>query len=156
MRYVQKIASPAPYTVYLSVCDIYLSVFSVWELYLQLQLVWCKERLRQPIRGKFTQDLFDSHARFKWQGQGSHWARPWPTRWCRTVDCLSLARQARVHIPGSELTLSWIQPKDTVMSIFSVYSIIFLLLPIKYLQIHADTCRYISIHRFMHIPTFHT
>ena len=57
----------------------------------------CMERLRQPIRGKFTQDQIYSHllfkwqGPFKWQGQGSHWARPWPMCGCRTGDCQSLA-----------------------------------------------------------------
>ena len=32
----------------------------------------CKERRRQPIQGKFTQDPFYFHSRFKWQGLGSH------------------------------------------------------------------------------------
>ena len=46
---VQTIASTAPYTAYLSAYDIYLPVFFVWELYLQVQLVLaCKERQRQP------------------------------------------------------------------------------------------------------------
>ena len=50
------------------------------------------ERLRKPIRGRLTQDWIYSHFFFKWQRPGSHWARPWPTCWCRTGDCPSLAR----------------------------------------------------------------
>ena len=36
--------------------------------------------------------LVYSHSLFKWQGPGSQWATPWPTCWCRTGDCPSLAR----------------------------------------------------------------
>ena len=65
-----------------------------------------KERLRKPIRGTLTQIWFYSHSLFKWQGQGSHWARPWPTCWCRTGDIHHRLWGWQVHALCSNLALA--------------------------------------------------
>ena len=76
---------------------LFVSILCPRAVFASTVSLMCMERLRQPIRGKFTQDQFYSHllfkwqGPFKWQGQGSHWARPWPMCGCRTGDCQSLA-----------------------------------------------------------------
>jgi len=68
--------------------------------------VFSKERLRKPFRGTLTQSWFYSHSLFKWQGQGSHWARPWPTCWCRTGDIHHRLWGWQVHALCSNLALA--------------------------------------------------
>jgi len=134
---------------------------ALWQHYVQYSelCVGCvsKERLRKPFRGTLTQIWFYSHSLFKWQGQGSHWARPWPTCWCRTGDIHHRLWGWQVHALCSNLALAvmgWVHiiRLHIVMNTaqrhcHSKCQCAFLHIPTWYIQ---DTCRY------MHIPTFHT
>jgi hypothetical protein len=96
------------YLFWLSVSIWQLSVSIFWMGAVCASKVGCvsKERLRKPIRGTLTQIWFYSHSLFKWQGQGSHWARPWPTCWCRTGDIHHRLWGWQVHALCSNLALA--------------------------------------------------
>jgi hypothetical protein len=96
---LKKYAQHHIYWLSISMLKLSVSILCPRAVFASTVSLKCMERLRQPIRGKFTQDQIYSHllfkwqGPFKWQGQGSHWARPWPTGMCgcRTGDCQSLA-----------------------------------------------------------------